>query len=122
MDKKWKQQERRVAKFFGTRRTPLSGSNSQHNTESDSLHGKLYIECKYRKQLFIFDEWPLVLEKANKENKIPVLSIKTMQIKDDVILIRLKDLDRIIEERKHALLQEETTMEETVLEEEQVHG
>ena len=37
--------ERRVAKFFGTKRTPLSGSNSGH-THSDTLHPRLYIEVK----------------------------------------------------------------------------
>ncbi len=38
--------ERRVAKFFGTNRTPLSGINSRHDTHSDTLHPSLYIEVK----------------------------------------------------------------------------
>lgn len=102
-DKKWKAQERRVAKAFGSRRTPLSGGNSQHNTTSDSLHPELYIECKYRKRLPIFDIWPELLKAAGKEKKIPVLAIKTMQIADDVIVIRLSDLDKILEERLHVI-------------------
>ncbi len=40
-----KKYELRVAKFFGTKRTPLSGSNSGH-THSDTLHPRLYIEVK----------------------------------------------------------------------------
>ncbi len=38
--------ERRVAKYFGTNRTPLSGINSRHDTYSDTLHPDLYIEVK----------------------------------------------------------------------------
>lgn len=39
--------EARVADFFGTVRTPLSGSNSRH-TASDTLHERLFIEVKAR--------------------------------------------------------------------------
>lgn len=42
----WKTYERKVAKFFNTNRTPLSGINSRHDTHSDTLHPKLYIEVK----------------------------------------------------------------------------
>lgn len=101
-DKKWKKQERRVAEFFGTKRVPLSGSNSGHNTSSDSLHERLYIECKYRKRIPIFDLWPDIYKKALKENKIPVLAVKSMQIADDIICIRKKDLDKLLIERLRA--------------------
>jgi len=46
MSKTWKSVELRIAKAFGTARTPLSGSNSRH-TSSDTLHSKLYIEIKH---------------------------------------------------------------------------
>lgn len=45
-DRYWKVCERRAAKFFGTNRTPLSGINSRHDTSSDTLHPRLYIEVK----------------------------------------------------------------------------
>ena len=45
-NKRWKAYERRVAKFFGTKRTPLSGINSGHSTHSDTLHPRLYLEVK----------------------------------------------------------------------------
>ena len=45
MSARSKTQERRVARFFGTERTPLSGGASRH-TRSDTLHPKLYIEVK----------------------------------------------------------------------------
>lgn len=43
----WKVFEREVANFFGTTRSPMSGM-IKAVTNSDSLHRKLYIECKYR--------------------------------------------------------------------------
>ncbi|MBU2685667.1 MAG: hypothetical protein KKF27_20690 [Gammaproteobacteria bacterium] len=46
MVKTWKTVENRIAKRFGSTRTPLSGSNSKH-TQSDTLHSKLYIEIKH---------------------------------------------------------------------------
>ena len=45
----WKNRERQIAGILKTNRTPLSGSSSRH-TSSDTLHEKLYIECKYRKR------------------------------------------------------------------------
>lgn len=98
-DKKWKAQERRVSNFFGTKRVPLSGRNSGHNTSSDSLHERLYIEAKYRKRIPIFDLWPEIYKKAKKENKIPVLAVKSMQISDDIFCIRKMDLEKLVEER-----------------------
>lgn len=44
-DAGWKRDERRVAQYLGTIRTPLSGGNSRH-TRSDTLHPTLYIEVK----------------------------------------------------------------------------
>lgn len=46
-DKTWKAVERRVAEFWGTERTPLSGGNSRHGTHSDTLHPRVYIEMKH---------------------------------------------------------------------------
>ena len=55
----WKSFERKVAEFFGTKRVPLSGSNSGHGTNSDSLHPKVYIECKVREK---FSIWSLFVD------------------------------------------------------------
>lgn len=73
-DKRWKQQERRVAAFFNTSRTPLSGSHSKQ-TASDSLHPNLFVECKDRKRhalLALFDKTKI---KAKAEGKVPVLCL-----------------------------------------------
>ena len=56
MSKSWKAYERRVARYFGSERTPLSGGNSRH-TRSDSLHERLYIECKSNMQIKILSDW-----------------------------------------------------------------
>jgi len=47
MDQPWKQFERKTAKRAGTRRTPLSGRNSGHDTASDSLSDTFYAENKW---------------------------------------------------------------------------
>ncbi len=57
-DKVWKAFERQVARFFGTERTPGSGSAGTFvaksgnvvRTNSDSLHETLYIEAKRDKK------------------------------------------------------------------------
>lgn len=93
----WKQLERRIAEMFGTKRVPLSGSNSGHNTNSDSLHPKLYIECKLRQKIAI---WPLFVDtekKAKVENKIPIVAIKQKGEKGELLVIRPTDLQKIAE-------------------------
>ena len=93
----WKQLERNVASFFGTRRVPLSGSNSGHGTNSDSLHPKLYIECKLRSK---FALWQLFIDtekKAKVEGKIPIVAIKQKGGKGYLLVMRPEDLEKINE-------------------------
>lgn len=69
----WKLFERTVASDFGTTRTPLSGM-VKTITNSDTLHPKIYVECKYRN-----DDYPFwyTFEQMRIMNptKIVVLSI-----------------------------------------------
>ena len=51
----WKKFERVVAVDFGTTRTPLSGM-VKTITNSDTLHPKIYVECKYRAEDYSFWE------------------------------------------------------------------
>lgn len=73
MDKTWKAVERRVARMFGTERTPMSGGNSKH-TRADTLHDSIFIEIKHRKNGFhavsLLKE---TIELAKLENKIPLV-------------------------------------------------
>lgn len=76
----WKQFERKVAGLFGTRRTPLSGRMSGHNTSSDSLHHHIYIEAKWLKGersmgSAVLNLWDSIVKAAKRENKIPLLAM-----------------------------------------------
>ena len=93
----WKSFERLVASFFGTKRVPLSGSNSGHGTNSDTLHPKLYIECKVRSKIAI---WQLFVDtegKAEVEEKIPVVALKQKGAKGYLLVMRPNDLTKIAE-------------------------
>lgn len=56
MSKTWKSVELRLARMFGTNRTPLSGGNSRH-TRSDTLHPRLFIELKHGNSSAITTMW-----------------------------------------------------------------
>ena len=91
----WKGFERVVADFFGTKRVPLSGSNSGHNTNSDSLHPSLYIECKVRGKISL---WPLFEDtegKAKVEKKFPIVAIKQKGSKGYLLVMRPEHLLKI---------------------------
>lgn len=78
----WKSFEREVAKHFGTKRVPLSGSNSGHNTNSDTLHPKLYIECKVRGKSAIWTLFEDTRNKAKVEKKFPLSPCDKKEVKD----------------------------------------
>lgn len=70
----WKQGERCVADFFGSKRTPLSGGNSGH-TRSDSLSKYFFVETKYRESNATFKLFEKTKALAKKEKKIPVVCL-----------------------------------------------
>jgi hypothetical protein len=75
VSKTWKSFERCVAAWFNAARASLSGSNGKV-TRSDTLHPKLFIECKYGKRIAPWKLWLETAEKARVEGKIPVLALK----------------------------------------------
>jgi len=91
----WKQLERRVAKFFGTVRTPLSGGNSRI-TRSDSLHNKLFIEIKSRRKVPFLKQFRETIKQAKQENKLPVFVIHEANHKDDICFMRLADTKKFV--------------------------
>lgn len=95
----WKSFERTVATYFGTRRVPLSGSNSGHGTNSDSLHPKLYIECKVRGKISLWQLFVDTEQKAKIEGKVPVVAIKQKGEKGYLLVIRPEDLEKVTEIR-----------------------
>ena len=100
----WKLFERVVASFFGTKRVPLSGSNSGHGTNSDSLHPKLYIECKVRSKIAL---WQLFVDTENKakvEHKVPVVAVKQKgeKMKQSIFIHSSKPWDAMDSELSHS--------------------
>lgn len=93
----WKSFERVVATYFGTRRVPLSGSNSGHGTNSDSLHPKLYIECKVRGKIALWQLFIDTEKKAKVEGKTPVVAVKQKGEKGYLLVMRPEDLRKIAE-------------------------
>ncbi len=90
----WKAGERRIAKMFGTRRTPLSGGNSGH-TRSDTLHLDLFIEVKHRKKYPLEKTLFKTFHEANKEDKIPLMVFLKLHSSEPLVLCKLKDLKEI---------------------------
>tara|TARA_Y100000310_G_C20698991_1_gene827912 strand:- start:3584 stop:3934 length:351 start_codon:yes stop_codon:yes gene_type:complete len=97
MSKHWKNVEARVARCFGTERTPLSGGNSKH-TRSDSLHPRLFIETKHRKNSAAVNLYKETVKLAKKENKIPLLALHEKGSCNYCIVCDIKDLIAIARE------------------------
>ena len=97
MEKAWKRDERKIAKFFETNRNPLSGSQSRH-TASDTLHSRLFIEVKRRKAHSVAGWWRKAKIEADKEHKIPVVAISEYRRKGFWVLVHVDDLAGFIKE------------------------
>lgn len=102
MSKTWKNIERKVAAFFGTERTPLSGGNSKI-TRSDSLHDLLFVETKYRPTHSAVTLWRKTKEIADKENKIPVVCLVEKGKPGFWVVCHSKDLTAIANQREVAM-------------------
>jgi hypothetical protein len=98
-DKLWKAIERKVAKFFGTLRTPLSGSHSAH-TRSDTLHDILYIETKLRERHTAVSLWQQTNNKAKKENKIPCVVLAEKGKTGFWLVVHSSDLVAVANQRR----------------------
>ena len=91
----WQRFEAAVAAIFGTKRVPLSGSNSGHNTQSDSMHPDIYIECKLRESFSIWRLFDDTSKKAKKEGKIPLVAIKEKNKKGCLFIISPDNLKEL---------------------------
>lgn len=103
MTKTWKAIERKVASFFGSKRTPLSGGNSGH-TRSDSLHDRLFIETKYRKKHSAVQLWRKTAALAHIEGKIPVVALAEKGSRGFWLVIHSEDLRAVASQRLVALM------------------
>ena len=100
-DKTWKAFERRVARWFGAERNPLSGGNGKH-TRSDSLHPTLFIETKHRKEWAILNLWFKARKMAKLEHKIPLVAIGLKHHAGTWFLIHSEDLLAVANQRSLA--------------------
>lgn len=96
----WKARERQIAAEFGTKRTPLSGINSGHNTHSDTLHTSVYIEVKYRAKHSVLTLYRDVKTKAEAEGKAPVVALAEKGKAGFWLLLHSDDLKKVAEEYK----------------------
>ncbi len=96
VDKLWKAVERKVAKLFGSERSPCSGSPGKV-TASDTLHKELFIEVKHRAQNAVGTWYKKAREQGRKEGKIPVvvLHIKSTQLW--LVVCNISDMSRVAE-------------------------
>ena len=97
----WKALERRLCEKFGGRRTPLSGSNSQHGTSSDCIElssefQKFYIEIKLRAKFMHHGIFRDVKQKAKDEGRIPLLISHEKSEKGNLVVLQLDDFLELI--------------------------
>lgn len=87
----WKKFERRVAAFFGSSRTPLSGGNGKQ-TRSDTLHARLFIECKLRAKSPVHRLFAETEHLAAKEGKTPILALQEKHHPGWLLVCRPEDI------------------------------
>ncbi len=93
----WKQRERQIALYFGTKRTPLSGGNSRH-TRSDSLHPRLFVESKLRVKHSAVSLWRKTADLARAEGKTPVIALCEKHRPGFWIMVHSSDLQAVASE------------------------
>lgn len=96
----WKSLERRLCRLFGGKRTPLSGSNSQHGTSSDCIntdYPELYLEIKMRQSFLHHKIFEDVEEKAKLEKRTPILITHKKNAKTGaLVILRMEDFLELI--------------------------
>jgi len=97
---RWKGFEKAIAAAFNTLRTPFSGSNSGV-TSSDSLHDRLYVECKFHKNQTILNLMRDTEKRAEEEHKVPIVALADPEEEgryNKYVMFNIKDLFKIVRE------------------------
>ena len=92
--KTWKAVELRIAKLFGTYRTPLSGISSRH-TKSDTLHKNLFVEVKHKKKIPFLKLFKETIKKAREEKKIPLVVFVERNSRTPIVMCDINNLKEI---------------------------
>ena len=90
----WQKLEQRVCEKFGGRRTPLSGSNSQHRTAADCIETFfpwLYIEVKLRAKFAHHTLFKQSAKMAKTEGKMPLLVTHLKNEESELVTLRIED-------------------------------
>lgn len=95
----WKKFERGVASDFGTTRTPLSGM-VKTITNSDTLHPKIYVECKLRANDFMFWE---ELEELEKKSGKKLCGLTIAKGEKEILLMPSKHFFSLVKSIKFDL-------------------
>jgi len=98
----WQILEQRVCDKFGGRRTPLSGSNSQHGTSADCIETEfpwLYIEIKLRASFLHHSIFNKAAKKAKAEDKTPILITHVKNAESELVILRIEDFLEIVHSR-----------------------
>jgi len=95
----WKKREVKIAKRFGSRRTPLSGGNSGH-TRSDSGHPRLFLEAKLRANHSAVTLWRETAVLAKREGKIPVVALAEKNQPGFWVMMHIDDLQAVASEER----------------------
>jgi len=99
----WQKLERRVCEKFGGRRTPLSGSNSQHGTAADCIETEfpwLYIEIKLRASFLHHRLFKDATKMAKAEGKTPILVTHVKNEGSELVVLRIEDFLEIVPSRR----------------------
>ena len=99
----WQKLEQRACAKFGGRRTPLSGSNSQHGTSADCIetgYPWLYIEIKLRASFLHHTIFKQAAKAAQKEDKTPILVTHVKNEDSELVTLRIEDFLDIVHSRK----------------------
>ena len=106
----WQKLEQRVCAKFGGRRTPLSGSNSQHGTAADCIETAfpwMYIEIKLRACFLHHTIFKAAAKLAKKEGKMPLLVTHVKNEESELVTLRIEDFLEILEKGRTDLIKRE---------------
>jgi len=97
-DKAWKAFERRVAYFFGCKRTgPM-----QAKDENDLNHPHIHCQCKHSKRHAIIGVWDAAKKQTEKSGKIPVVALGVRGRPGFWLLVHSSDLVAVSRRHENA--------------------
>ena len=106
----WQKLEQRGCGKFGGRRTPLSGSNSQHGTSADCIETNypwLYIEIKLRATFLHHTIFKQAAKMAQKEAKTPIIVTHVKNEDSELVTLRIEDFLEILEKGRTKMIKRE---------------